>query len=74
MPTRIIRVVPAVQGWALEIEGLAEKPLLYTSLEAAITAGWHRAKHDNAELHIHRQDGTVRLLTALAADSGGDKE
>ncbi|WP_374063779.1 MULTISPECIES: DUF2188 domain-containing protein [Cupriavidus] len=74
MRTRIVRVVPAENGWALEIEGPAERPHRFSSLEAAIAAGWHRAKHENAELHIHRQDGTVRLRSAIAEDSLGVKE
>ncbi|MFS8978277.1 DUF2188 domain-containing protein [Cupriavidus necator] len=74
MSTRIISVVPAEHGWALEIESLAEKPQRFSSLEAAIAAGWNRAKRENVELHIHRQDGTVRLRSGLADDPLGVKE
>ncbi|MFS8981229.1 DUF2188 domain-containing protein [Cupriavidus necator] len=73
MRTRIVRVVPAEHCWALEIEGLAERPQRFSSLEAAIAAGWDRAKRENAELHIHRQDGTVRLRSGLADDPLGVK-
>lgn len=74
MRTRIIRVVPAELGWALEIEGAPEAPQRFSSLEAAIAAGWHRAKRENAELHIHRQDGTVHLRRAMhKEDSDGEE-
>ncbi|WP_349604779.1 DUF2188 domain-containing protein [Cupriavidus sp. DF5525] len=74
MRTRIVRIVPAYYGWALEIEGPTERLQIYSSLEAAIAAGWHRAKRENAELHIYRQDGTVRLRSGLAKDPLGVQE
>ncbi|WP_354685497.1 DUF2188 domain-containing protein [Cupriavidus necator] len=69
MHTRIIRVLPAESGWALETEGLVERPQRFSSLEAAIAAGWDRAKREQCELHIHRQDGTVRLRSGFAEES-----
>lgn len=74
MRTRIIRVVPAEPGWALEIEGAPETPQRFSSLEAAVAAGWHLAKRGNVELHIHRQDGTVHLRSAMHEDDFGGKE
>ncbi|WP_454735343.1 DUF2188 domain-containing protein [Cupriavidus necator] len=68
MRTRIVRIVPAGLGWSLEIEGFAERPQRFSSLDAAIAAGWNRAKRESWELHIHRQDGMVRLRSSLADD------
>jgi len=52
MRTQIIRIVRADYGSALEIEGPTRRLQIYSSLEAAIAAGWRRAKRENAEPHI----------------------
>ncbi|BDB26317.1 hypothetical protein Tamer19_44800 [Cupriavidus sp. TA19] len=64
MQSRIIRVLPAEVGWALEFSGLDIKPQKYSTMEAAIAAGWNLAMRQNAELHIHRHDGEVHLRSA----------
>lgn len=64
MQARIIRVMPAEYGWALEWQGHARRPQRFSTLEAAIAAGWALARRENAELHIHRHDGEVRLRMA----------
>ena len=64
MQSRIIRVLPAEHGWALEFSGLDLKPQRFPTMEAAIAAGWDVARRHNAELHIHRHDGDVRLRSA----------
>ncbi|GAB3092716.1 DUF2188 domain-containing protein [Cupriavidus yeoncheonensis] len=69
MQPRIIRVLPAGQGWALEFGGLDMKPDMFPTMEAAIAAGWLMARRENAELHIHRHDGNLRLRTPC-----GDKQ
>ncbi|WP_081610693.1 DUF2188 domain-containing protein [Cupriavidus neocaledonicus] len=63
MQARIIRVIPAGSGWALE-SGSFSVPQQFPTLEAAIAAGWILAKRERAELHIHRRDGEVRLRAA----------
>ncbi|WP_029047033.1 DUF2188 domain-containing protein [Cupriavidus sp. amp6] len=64
MQSRIIRVLPAELGWALEFTGLDIKPQRFPTMEAAIAAGWDVARRQNAELHIHRHDGNVHLRSA----------
>ncbi len=68
MPAPIIRVFPAEQGWALEVGNLKAKAQIFPTMEAAIAAGWGLARQKNAELHIHRHDGNLRVRT-----SGCDK-
>lgn len=66
MQSRIVRVLPAEHGWALEFSGLDIKPQRFPTMEAAIAAGWSLAMRQNAELHIHRHDGDVRLRSACS--------
>ncbi|MBB2916639.1 DUF2188 domain-containing protein [Cupriavidus alkaliphilus] len=61
MPVSSISVVPAEQGWALEIDGTSEPRELFRTLEAAISAGWARARSERVELHIQPLAGGVRL-------------
>ncbi|WP_235679953.1 DUF2188 domain-containing protein [Cupriavidus necator] len=60
MERRIIRVVPAVRGWAVLVPGNNEAQCQCSTMEDAIAAGWALAKCENAELHITRHDGIVR--------------
>ncbi len=69
MPPRIIRILPAGHGWTLEFDGADMKAQRFPTMEAAIAAGWGVARQSNAELHIHRHDGNLRLRTAC-----GDKQ
>ncbi|WP_373380102.1 DUF2188 domain-containing protein [Cupriavidus nantongensis] len=66
MQARIIRVKPVDSGWALDSESFS-RPLRFATLEAAISAGWAQARHENGELHIHRHDGGVRLRVAVGS-------
>uniref|UniRef100_UPI003F499147 DUF2188 domain-containing protein n=1 Tax=Cupriavidus taiwanensis TaxID=164546 RepID=UPI003F499147 len=70
MPATSISVVPAGHGWALDIDGTPEPRQLFPTLEAAISAGWARARRENIELNIHPLTGGVRLReeTAKSAD------
>lgn len=61
MPGKSICVVPAEQGWALEIDGTSEPRQLFPTLVAAISAGWARARREDIELHIQPLAGGVRL-------------
>ncbi|NSX14938.1 DUF2188 domain-containing protein [Cupriavidus taiwanensis] len=61
MPAKSISVVPAEHGWALDIDGTSEPRQLFPTLEAAISAGWARARRENIELHIQPLEGGVRL-------------
>lgn len=56
-----ISIVPGGQVWALNIEGTSEPHQLYTTLEAAISAGWDRARRDNIKLHIQPLAAGERL-------------
>jgi hypothetical protein len=49
------------QGWALEVDGTSEPRQFFPTLEAAISAGWARARLENIELHIQPLAGGVRL-------------
>lgn len=60
MPSRMVRVLPAVLGWSMQADGLPA-PLHFATLEAAIAAGWYYARKEQVELEICREDGTVRL-------------
>lgn len=60
MPSRTVRVLPAVLGWSMQADGLPA-PLHFATLEAAIAAGWYYARKEQVELEICREDGTVRL-------------
>ena len=64
MQSRIIRVLPAESGWALDFGGLNMKTQRFSTMEAAIAAGWDVARRENAELHIQRHDGDVYLCNA----------
>ncbi|MBP0622472.1 DUF2188 domain-containing protein [Cupriavidus consociatus] len=64
MQARIIRVLPAEHGWALELATLNMAPQRFRTMEAAIAAGWSLAIREKADLHIHRHDGDVRLRSA----------
>lgn len=64
MQARIIRVLPADHGWALELVSLNMQPQKFATMEAAIAAGWALARREKAELHIHRHDGDVCLRSA----------
>ncbi len=70
MPAMSISVVPAEHGWALDIDGTPEPRQLFPTLEAAITAGWARARRENIELHIGPLTGGERLRkeSAKSAD------
>ncbi|MGY2492219.1 DUF2188 domain-containing protein [Cupriavidus sp. CP313] len=54
---------------ALEVGSLPKWLHRFPTLEAAIAAGWVLARRENAELHIQRHDGSVRLCAA-----SGDKQ
>ncbi|NSX15638.1 DUF2188 domain-containing protein [Cupriavidus taiwanensis] len=59
MPTkRNIHVVPAAEGWAVEVDGTPERSV-YPSQMAAIAAAWKRARHDQVELVLHDRNGEV---------------
>ncbi|KWR75037.1 DUF2188 domain-containing protein [Cupriavidus sp. IDO] len=64
MQSRIIRVLPAESGWALDFGGLNMKTQRFPTMEAAIAAGWDVARRENAELHIQRHDGDVHWCNA----------
>lgn len=61
MPANSISVLPAEHQWALQIDGTPEPRQLFPTLEAAICAGWARARRENIELHIQPLAGSVRL-------------
>lgn len=61
MPATSISVRPAEHGWALDIEGASEPRQLFPTLEAAISAGWARARREHIELHVQPLAGGVRL-------------
>ncbi|NOV27813.1 MULTISPECIES: DUF2188 domain-containing protein [Cupriavidus] len=61
MPATSISVVRAEHGWALDIDGTPEPRQLFPTLEAAISAGWARARRENIELHVQPLTRGVRL-------------
>ena len=64
MQSRIIRVLPAECGWALEFGGLDMQVRRFPTMEAAIAAGWDVAIRENAELLIQRHSGDRHLRDA----------
>ncbi|SOZ52560.1 conserved hypothetical protein [Cupriavidus taiwanensis] len=56
--------MPAEQGWALETDGTSEPRQLFPTLEAAISAGWTRARRESVELHIQPLAGEVCMSSA----------
>ncbi|AQV97287.1 DUF2188 domain-containing protein [Cupriavidus necator] len=82
MTSRSIHVLPAATGdtdyaseggWALTIEGMEsgadDAALHFPTQEAAIAAGWMRAREDGVPLCIHGRDGLVRERKIYCRDS-----
>lgn len=67
MPAKSVHVVPADEGWAVEIEGKSERDV-HPTQEAAIAAGTERAKRDQVELLIHGRDGQIRERNSFGHD------
>ncbi len=59
MPTRL-HIVPHENGWALKREGHDKFESTYATQKEAIDAGRDMARQDEADLVVHRQDGTFR--------------
>jgi hypothetical protein len=85
MTSRSIHVLPATTDgtdyategeWALTIEGLESGPdaaaLHFPTQEAAIAAGWMRAREDGVPLCIHGRDGLVRERKIYCRDLRGN--
>lgn len=86
MTSRSIHVLPAASGhddaardgeWALTIEGMdgmaADAQAMavhFPTQEAAIAAGWVRARQDGVSLCIHGRDGLVRERRIYCRDPG----
>jgi hypothetical protein len=84
MTSRSIHVLPAATGntepagdgeWALTIEGLESgadgAALHFPTQEAAIAAGWTRAREHGVPLCIHGRDGLVRECKIYCRDLRG---
>ena len=84
MTSRSIHVLPAATdnteyagdgAWALTIEGLEkggdDTALHFPTQEAAIAAGWMRAREDGLPLCIHGRDGLVRERKIYCRDARG---
>ncbi|MGY2491914.1 DUF2188 domain-containing protein [Cupriavidus sp. CP313] len=82
MTSRSIHVLPAATDnteytgdgrWALAIEGLEnggdDTALHFPTQEAAIAAGWMRAREDGLPLCIHGRDGLVRERKIYCRDA-----
>ncbi|QUN28688.1 DUF2188 domain-containing protein [Cupriavidus sp. KK10] len=67
MPGQNIHVVPAGDGWAVEIEGGHGKETYDTQAEA-IAAGTEKAKQMKVELFIHGLDGQIRERNSFGND------
>ena len=85
MTSRSIHVLPAATGnaeyasegeWALTIEGMEsgadDAALHFPTQEAAIAAGWMRAREDGVPLCIHGRDGLVRERKIYCRDTRGN--
>ncbi|WP_349609180.1 DUF2188 domain-containing protein [Cupriavidus sp. DF5525] len=68
MPGQNIHVVPAGDGWAVEVEGGHGKETFETQ-EAAVAAGTERAKQMKVELLIHGRDGQIRQRNSFGHDT-----
>ncbi|MGE8454820.1 MAG: DUF2188 domain-containing protein [Pseudomonadales bacterium] len=58
MRTKSVHVVPATDGWAVEVDGRRDRTV-YPSQMAAISAGWERAMHERGELLLHDRNGEI---------------
>lgn len=66
MPSNI-HVVPAGDGWAVEVAGGGSRKMFATQ-EEAIAAGTERAQGDKVELLIHGRDGQIRERNSFGHD------
>ncbi|WP_318036411.1 DUF2188 domain-containing protein [Cupriavidus pinatubonensis] len=64
MEPSIMRVSPAAIRWTVLAPGINDAQCQFSTMEDAIAAGWALARQEDAELHIIRQDGVVRLWAA----------
>ncbi|GJG97734.1 DUF2188 domain-containing protein [Cupriavidus pauculus] len=62
-----IHVVPAGDGWAVEVAGGGGRKVFGTQ-EEAIEAGTERARRDKVELLIHGRDGQIRERNSFGHD------
>ncbi|WP_354684461.1 DUF2188 domain-containing protein [Cupriavidus necator] len=67
MSGKNIHVVPAGDGWAVEVEGGHGKETFDTQAEA-IAAGTERARQAKVELLIHGLDGQIRERNTFGHD------
>ncbi|NUO86570.1 MAG: DUF2188 domain-containing protein [Cupriavidus sp.] len=58
MSKNSIHVLPASEGWVVEVEGGRDRTV-YPSQMAAIAAGWERAKREGVDLLLYGRDGEV---------------
>lgn len=67
MPNKDVHVVPAGEGWAVEVPD-GGKRTMFTTQEEAIEAGTARAQRDKVELLIHGRDGQIRERNSFGHD------
>ena len=72
MQKKIVHVVAADDGWAVEVEGRLDRTV-YPSQIAAIAAGWERAKRDQAALFLYDRNGEVWARDTFDNDSSSER-
>lgn len=72
MSSGIVRVIPAGFGWSVQTASLLA-PISFATLEAAIASGWHYARIERSDLEIRKEDGTIRLRSAIFETANGEQ-
>lgn len=68
MANERIHIVPHDQGWALKREGSTKIESEHKTQQEALDAGRDLARKDEADIVVHRQDGTFRNVLTFTSD------
>lgn len=63
-----VHVVPHPQGWAVRIEGNERATSIHDTQFEAASVGRDRARRDESELLIHRENGRIRERNSYGPD------
>ena len=74
MSKKDIHVVPHKDGWATRKEGSERVGSHHDTQQEAIERGREQAKREQAELVIHRRDGTIRDSDSYGSDPNPPKD
>ena len=63
-----VHIVPHDSGWAVRIEGNERASSIHPTQRDATQVGRDRARRDEVEILIHRQDGRIRSRDSYGND------